>query len=55
MVILLVEEHVVVLSQAHDAFCDALHGGEQLPVAKMVNAATGANRVIMPGPITVRQ
>ena len=51
---LLVDGHVVVLSQARDAFCDALHlDGATLAVAKVVNPYTGANRVIIPGPITV--
>ena len=40
-------------TQEHDDFCDSLHlDGVVFPVAPVVNPATGAQRVIIPGRIT---
>ena len=42
-----------VSSKEHDAFCEVLHDGQSLPVVGVVNAETGAQRIIFPGKITV--
>ena len=41
-----------VVCQEHDGFCGMLHlDGASFPVATVTNPETGAQRVILPGPI----